>query len=316
MWGSGAGQLEAGLAAIHYSPLIPPRPTLCRPTADSSPTAILQSPFHCHLSLNRSPNQMRLKNRVALITGGAGSMGSEQARLFAQEGAAVCIADLDPGKATAVASEIEQAGGRALPLQLDVCQTDQWDAAVRQAEETFGHLDTLCNIAGSNFRVSFEDQSEEMWRQLIDTNLTAYFVGTKAVIPALRRAGGGVILNVGSLGTLRQGAGSPAYGVSKIGLLGLTRSTAASYAADRIRCVLICPGHVDTNFIRGDNPHSPNSWATSIDNPENYERRRQATPLGRLCTPADVAKAFLFAASDDASMITGSTITVDGGAGI
>ena len=259
---------------------------------------------------------MRLANRVALITGGAGSMGSQQARLFAQEGAAVCIADLDIDKATAIAREVEQAGGRALPLTLDVRHTDQWEAAVQQAENTFGHLDTLCNIAGANFRVSFDEQTEDMWRQLIDTNLTAYFLGTKAVVPALRRAGGGVILNVGSLGTFRQGGGSPAYGVSKIGLLGLTRSTAASYAGDNIRCVLICPGHVDTNFIRGDNPHSPNNWETSIDNPENYERRRAATPLGRLCTPADVAQAFLFAASDEASMITGSTITVDGGAGI
>ena len=259
---------------------------------------------------------MRLQGKVALIAGGAGSMGSEIGRLFARQGAAVCIADFNRAGAESVAAEIAAAGGRALPVELDVCQTDQWQQAIAATEKAFGHLDTLCNIAGSNFRVSFEEQSEEMWRQILDTNLTAYFLGTQTAVPALRRAGGGVILNIGSLGSIRQGAGGPAYGVSKIGLVALTRSTAAAHASDNIRCVLISPGHVDTDFIRADNAHSPNDWSTSIDNPDNYEKRRAATPLGRLCTPTDVANAFLFAASDEASMITGSMITVDGGAGI
>jgi NAD(P)-dependent dehydrogenase (short-subunit alcohol dehydrogenase family) len=101
-----------------------------------------------------------------------------------------------------------------------------------------------------------------------------------------------------------------------MGLVGLTRSTAASYARDNIRCVLVSPGHVDTPFIRANNPYSPNTQATSIDNPENYQRRRSATPLGRLQTPEDIAKAFLFVVSDDAAMVTGSMLTVDGGAGL
>ena len=132
----------------------------------------------------------------------------------------------------------------------------------------------------------------------------------------MRRSGRGVVLFIGSLASLRQGTGSPAYGVSKIGLVALTRSVAASYARYGIRCVLISPGHVDTNFIREDSDHSPNTWQTSIDNPENYSSREAATPLGRLCSSEDVARSFLFAASDDASMITGSMLTVDGGAGI
>ena len=191
-----------------------------------------------------------------------------------------------------------------------------WADAVSTTEQEFGKVDTLCNIAGANFRVSFDDQTEEMWRTIIDTNLSAYFLGTKAVIPAMRRAGKGVIINIGSLGSIRQGAGSPAYGVSKIGLVGLTRSTASAYAKDNIRCVLISPGHVDTNFLRGNSAHSPNDETTDIDIPANYQRRLDSTPLGRLCTPDDIAKAFLFAASDDASMITGSMITVDGGAAL
>jgi len=259
---------------------------------------------------------MRLEGRSALVVGGAGSMGSATARLYAKEGAAVCVADLDPERAKTVADEINGKGGRAISVELNVTETSHWDQAVSATESTFGHLDLMANLSGSNYRVSFEDQTEEMWRHMIDVNLTACFVGIKAVVPAMRRAKRGVILHVGSLASIRQGAGSPAYGVSKIGLVALTRSAARAYAEDNIRCVLISPGHVDTNFIRNDSEHSPNSWETSIDNPENYERRKASTPLGRLCEPEDVGKSFLFAATDEASMITGSMITVDGGAGI
>ncbi len=258
----------------------------------------------------------RLAGRAALISGGAGAMGSTTARLFGAEGAAVCVADLHLEKAEAVAEQIREAGSQALAVRLDVRNAAQWNGAVADAERVFGHLDTLCSFAGANHRVSFDMQTEEMWRRILDINLTGCFLGTKVMIPALRRAGGGVILHVGSLGALRQGAGSPAYGVSKAGLVALTRSTAASYAADNIRCVLVNPGHVDTPFIRSNEPHSPNDESTSIDNPDNYERRVKATPLGRMTMPDDVARTFLFAASDEASMITGSWIDVDGGAGI
>ena len=259
---------------------------------------------------------MKLADRVAIITGGAGSMGSEIARQYAAHGAAVVVADLRPDEAEAVAAQIDPTGERAVAAGIDVRDSARWAEVVAYAEEAFGHVDILCNAAGANFRVSFDEQTEQMWRRILDVNLTACFLATKAVVPAMRRSGRGVILNMGSLGSLRQGAGSPAYGVSKIGLLGLTRSTAASYAADNIRCVLINPGHVDTDFIRANAEHSPNDWSTSIDNPDNYQSRVAGTPLGRMCTPADIAATFLFAASDEAGMITGSAITVDGGAGI
>ena len=259
---------------------------------------------------------MRLGGRTALIVGGAGSMGSATARLYAQEGASVCVADVNLERSEAVVAEIVEGGGSAIATHLDVCETAQWEGAVAATEEAFGHLDLMINLSGNQYRVSFDEQTEEMWRHVIDVNLTACFVGIKSVVPAMRRAGRGVILHVGSLASIRQGRTSPAYGVSKIGLVALTRSAAASYAKDNIRCVLISPGHVDTNFIRNDSEHSPNSWETSIDNPKNYERRKASTPLGRLCEPEDIAKTFLFAATDEASMITGSMITVDGGAGI
>lgn len=259
---------------------------------------------------------MKLADRSVIITGGAGSMGSAQARLFAKEGAGVCVADTNLAGARRIAAEICQTGGRAFAFELDVRDSAAWAEAVATVEREFGKLDTLCNIAGANYRVGFEEQTEEMWRAILDTNLTAYFLGIKAVVPAMRRAGGGVILNIGSLASIMQGPAGPAYGVSKIGLLALTRGAAATHAEDNIRCVLISPGHVDTDFLRGNNPHSSNDETTDIDVPANYQRRVDQTPLGRLCTPEDIAKTFLFAASDDAAMITGSMITVDGGAAL
>jgi 3alpha(or 20beta)-hydroxysteroid dehydrogenase len=197
-----------------------------------------------------------------------------------------------------------------------VRHADDWSAAVAATERQLGPISILCNNAGANFRVGFEEQTEEMWNMLIGTILTGSFLGTQAVLPSMRRGGGGVIVNLGSLASIRPGGGSPGYAAAKMGLVGLTRSTAMSFAAERIRCVLVSPGHVDTPFIRANTSYSPNTERTSIDNPENLERRRAATPLGRLQTPEDIAKAVLFVVSDDAAMITGSMLTVDGGAAL
>ena len=175
----------------------------------------------------------------------------------------------------------------------------------------------LCNNAGANFRVSFDDQTEEMWHTVTNIGLTGAFLGIKAAVPAIRRAGGGAIVNMGSLASNRSGGGSPAYGASKAGIVGLTTQSAAKpYASDGIRCNMFSPGHVDTPFIRQDNAHSPNDWPPTIDNPDNCQRRLDATRLGRLQIPEDIAKAFLFLASDGALMITRVNPKVDGGAGI
>ena len=132
----------------------------------------------------------------------------------------------------------------------------------------------------------------------------------------MRRAGGGCILTVGSLASLRAGGGAPAYSCSKFGVNALTAATARAYAADGIRCCQVNPGHVDTPFLRASTDYSPNDWSTSLNNPVNYERRRRATPLGQLNQPEEIAEAFAFLASDAAAMITGSAITVDGGAAL
>jgi NAD(P)-dependent dehydrogenase (short-subunit alcohol dehydrogenase family) len=260
---------------------------------------------------------MKLDGKTAIVTGGGGAIGGAQARLFAREGASVCVADLFVDKAAATAADIVHDGGRAMAVGLDVRRSEDWAAAVASAERELGStVSILCNNAGANFRVGFDEQTEEMWNVLIGTMLTGAFLGTRAVVTSMRRAGGGVIVNLGSLASIRPGGGSPGYAAAKMGLVGLTRSTALSYAKDRIRCVLVSPGHVDTPFIRADTSYSPNTPATSIDNPDNYERRKAATPLGRLQTAEDIARAVLFVVSDDAEMITGSMLTVDGGAGL
>jgi 3alpha(or 20beta)-hydroxysteroid dehydrogenase len=265
--------------------------------------------------MSKEPNG-RLEGKVAIITGGGGAMGGAQSRQFAAEGSAVCVADNRLESAQEVASEITKAGGRAIAVELDVRSADAWAEAVTKTEAEFGPISLLCNNAGANFRVGFEEQTEEQFRLIMEVGLNGSFLGIKAVVPSMRKAGSGVILNMGSLAAIRPGGGSPGYGAQKMAMVGLTRSAASSFAKDNIRCVIISPGHVDTPFIRGNNEHSPNSWETSIDNPENFERRLSGTPLGRLQQPEDIANAFVFAATDDAAMITGSMITVDGGAGM
>jgi len=259
---------------------------------------------------------MRLEGKVALITGGAGGMGGAQARLFAKEGAAVVVADVDEKAVQEMARGIAEDGGRALSTPLDVRESAQWEACVVLAEKEFGALNVLCNIAGVNRRVDFDDIDEETWRWVVDVNLTGQFLGIKAVVPAMRRAGGGSIINMGSLSAVRPGFGSPAYAASKTGLWSVTLTTAAQCAKDNIRCNMVSPGHVDTQFIRADLPHSPNDWSTSVDNPDNYNRRLEAIPLGKFQMPEDVAPAFLFLASDESAMVTGAHLTVDGGTAI
>ncbi len=255
-----------------------------------------------------------LAGKVALISGAAGGMGRAQALLFAQAGAAVCLADLDAERGQAAAAAVQAQGGRALFCHMDVTQRTDWDRVVASAEQEFGSVGILSNIAGANIRQRFDAQTEEQWHFIVQTALTGAFLGIKAVVPSMRRGGSGSIVNMGSLATHHAGP-NPAYAASKTGMHGLTLSTAQAYAGDRIRCNIVSPGHVDTPFLRENRPHSPNDASTSIDCPANYARRLAATPLGRLVQPLDVAQAFLFLASDAASMITGAHLKVDGGAG-
>lgn len=257
----------------------------------------------------------RLANQVALITGAASGMGRAQAELFAAAGAAVGVADINAETGEEVATGIAAAGGRATFVPLDVTDSAGWTAAVAALEAEFETVTILCNNAGANFRVSFDEQTEEQWHIVMETALTGAFLGIKATVPAMRRAGRGSIINMGSIASTRAGS-NPAYAASKVGMWGLTIATAKSYGAENIRCNLVSPGHVNTPFIRDNNPHSPNDWSTSINNPENVQRRIGGTPMGRMVEPAEIAHAFLFLASEEASMVTGTNLKVDGGASL
>lgn len=259
---------------------------------------------------------IRLDGDVAIITAGGGAIGGAQARLIGASGAAVVVTDVSLEKAAVVASSVVDAGGRAVARALDVRDASAWESVVTATEDAFGPVTILANNAGANFRVSFDDQTEAMWDLIIGTILTGSFLGIKAVVPSMRRAGRGTIVNLGSIASVRAGAMSPAYGVAKTGLVGLTRSAALSYAAEGIRCVLVSPGHVDTPFLRADTPYSPNDASTSLDDPVNYRRRVDATPIGRMMTPDDVARAVRFVVSSEAAAVTGSMFTVDGGAAL
>ncbi|MCH8235580.1 MAG: SDR family oxidoreductase [Chloroflexi bacterium] len=258
---------------------------------------------------------MRLEDKVALISGGASGIGRAEAVLFAREGAAVVVADLQEEQGIAVVDEITEAGGRAGFVRLDVRDASRWTAAVEFTEARFGLLTILCNNAGTNHRAGWDEQTPEMWQNVMDVNLTGTYLGIRAAVPSMRQAGGGSIINIASSAALKQGGGGPAYPTSKTAILGLSRNAALAHAAANIRVNALCPGHVDTPFIRGSQPHSENDWSTDIANPDNYERRmaRQPLAIGRLQSGEDIAYAALYLASDESSTVTGATIAIDGG---
>lgn len=258
---------------------------------------------------------MRLEGKIALISGGASGIGRAEAVLFAREGAAVMIGDLQERQANDVVEEIEAAGGRASFVELDVRDPERWEAAVAATESEFGPITILGNNAGTNFRVGWEEQTFEMWQTVLDVNLSGTYNGVRAVVPSMRKAGGGSIINIASSAALKQGGGGPAYATSKTAVVGLSRNAALAHAGDNIRVNALCPGHVDTPFIRGSQPHSGNTWDTDIANPDNYARRLERQPLamGRLQSGEDIAYGALYLASDESSTVTGATIAIDGG---
>ena len=245
---------------------------------------------------------MRLEGKVALISGGARGQGATEARLFAQEGAAVVIGDILQDEGRQVEAAINEAGGRALFVNLDVTNSDEWQAAIAKAVETFGKLDILVNNAAIYSRIPIEHATEEEWDKIIDINLKGVFLGTKHCIPAMRAAGGGSIINISSTAGL---VGSPrggAYSASKGGVRLFTKNTAIQHAADGIRANSIHPGPIDTEMI-ADNIRTDEGLAASV----------ARVPLGRIGTVDDVAYGALFLASDEASYMTGSELVIDGG---
>ena len=246
---------------------------------------------------------MRLQGKVAIITGGARGQGAAEARMFAREGAKVVFGDVLDDEGRQVEAEIGTAGGEAVYVRLDVTDEDSWREAVGTAVSRFGKVDILVNNAGIASWNAGDDASVEEWDRLMEINAKGVFLGTRAVIPAMRDAGGGSIINISSIsGMVGQTNIHPGYNASKGAVRILTKSTAVQHAAEGIRCNSIHPGPVKT-------PMTERSWS----NPEWLQATERRTPLGRYAEPDEIAYGVLFLASDESSFMTGSEVVIDGG---
>ena len=245
---------------------------------------------------------MRLNGKVALITGAARGQGAAEARLFAQEGAKVILADVTDQDGIAVAAEIAEAGGDAIYVHLDVANEDEWYAAIQSGVAAFGKLDILVNNAGIWRRGHVMETSPEQWDDIMDVNAKGVFLGTKAAIPEMRKAGGGSIVNISSTAGLVGSKTSAAYSASKGAVRIFSKSTAVQYASEGIRANSIHPGPIDTDM--GDQV-----WPDATSREASISR----TALARSGTANDIAYGALYLASDESSFVTGSELVIDGG---
>ncbi|MFN4089198.1 MAG: SDR family NAD(P)-dependent oxidoreductase [Alphaproteobacteria bacterium] len=246
---------------------------------------------------------MRLKDKVALITGASSGMGAAMARRFAEEGAGVVVADVLEADGKAVADGIASAGGAAFFQRLDVTEEEGWRAAVAGAEARYGRLDILVNNAGISGSAAKDMFDSELWHRIMAINATGVFYGMKYAVPAMTRAGGGAIVNMSSIsGVVGQRQIHPAYNASKGAVRIMTKAVAVQQAAAGIRVNSVHPGLM---------PPMRTSGATA--DPETRAKMMRRVPLGRSGEVDEVANAVLFLVSDEASYITGAELHVDGG---
>ena len=248
------------------------------------------------------------EGRVVLVTGGANGIGAGIVAAFLAAGARVAVADIDADGAAARAAEAPD--GRAVAVVGDVSSAVDARRMVDGTLAAFGRLDILVNNAGImplGWYDRLEDMPEEHWDSIIGINLKGVFLMSKFALPEIRRAGGGVVVNMASVQGLQSMPKVPAYAASKGAILSLTRNMALDYAPEGIRVVAICPGTIDSDLVR------KLARAEPGDEDANVRRYGAAHPLGRVGTPADIAAAVLFLASDAASFITGEALNVDGG---
>ncbi|KPC60324.1 glucose 1-dehydrogenase [Streptomyces chattanoogensis] len=240
----------------------------------------------------------RLDGKVAVITGAGRGQGAAEARLFVQAGACVVITDVRAEEGRAVAAEL---GDAAVFVRHDVTEAAGWETVTRTAVASFGRLDVLVNNAALWRTAPVDTETEESFALLLRVNLLGPFLGIKAVVPELRTAGGGSIVNISSTAGLKGLPGHAAYGASKFGLRGLTRSAAVDLAGDRIRVNSVHPGVIDTPMVAG------------ALGPERGERDHPRVPLRRIGRPDEVAELVRYLASDASAYITGAEFAVDGG---
>ncbi len=248
---------------------------------------------------------MRSEDKVALITGGGGGIGRETSRVFAQEGAQIVVVDVNDDAGQETVRQVRAAGGQAVYVHADVAKAQDCEKMVAEAEAAFGKLNILFNNAG--IMHSQDDDAiqtdEAIWDLTMAINLKGVFLGCKYGIPALRRAGGGSIINTASFVALL-GAATPqlAYTASKGGVLSMTRELAVIHARENIRVNALCPGPLRTEMLM-----------KFLDTQEKKQRRLVHIPMGRFGEAKEMAYAALYLASDEASFVTGTEFVVDGG---
>ena len=245
----------------------------------------------------------RLDGKVAIISGGARGQGATEARMFAREGAKVVLGDVLDEEGKQVEAQINESGGEATYVHLDVTREDDWRSAVETAISRYGKLDVLVNNAGILIRKGLEETTVEDWDRIMGVNAKGVFLGTKQAIAAMRRAGGGSIINISSTaGLVGSPDGSPSYTATKGAVRLLTKATAIQYAKEGIRCNSVHPGPIDTEMIRD-----------TITDPARLEQRMERLPMGRVGKPEEIAYGVLYLASDESSFVTGSELVIDGG---
>jgi NAD(P)-dependent dehydrogenase (short-subunit alcohol dehydrogenase family) len=249
---------------------------------------------------------MKLKHKVAIVTGAASGIGRACAVAFAREGAKVVVADRNEDGGNETISAIAAEGHECWFAQVDVAKEDDVKRMISDTIERWGEINILFNNAGVVLVKTVEEMTEDEWDRVMSINVKAAFLSTKHVVPHMRRNGGGVILNTGSIASLSGQVGTPAYSASKGAIALLTKSLALDLGRDKIRVNCICPGITDTPMLREHLGHGP-------EGEERIRARLSRVPLGEILSPEDVARAALYLVSDDSAGITGILHIVDCG---
>ena len=245
----------------------------------------------------------RLEGKAALISGGAQGQGESEVRLFAKEGARIVFGDILDAKGKKVEAEINEAGGVAKYVHLDVTDEKDWNSAAKLLSKLYGKLDILVNNAGIAMAgKNLEEVTREEWDRIQEVNSKGVFLGVKAALPYMKASGGGSIVNISSMAGIVGVPGISAYTASKGAVRLLTKSIAIEYGPHNIRCNSVHPGYIETEMISG-----------LLANSEAMTNRLAITPLGIFATAHDVALSVLYLASDESRYVTGSELVIDGG---